>query len=99
MFADDLSAWKAGLSKITIEKDLQLFLDQIFVRNSRCRMKVNQKKTVYNSYSKKKKFQELNLIYNGKKLSRDSIPKFLGVHLDSRLNFAMHLRKIKEKCN
>ena len=96
MFADDLSSWRAGFSKITIEKDFQLFLDQILEWNTRLRMNVIQNKTVYNSYKKNKNVQKLNLNCNGKQLSRDTIPKFLGAHLDSRLNFSIQNQRSKK---
>ena len=60
---------------------------------------IESKENSLKQYSTKKNIQELNLTYNGEKLSRDPNLKFLGVHLDSRVNFFKHLNKIKEKCN
>ena len=98
MFADDFAAWKASRSKFIIEKELQLFLDNIREWTSRWRMKLNERKTVYNIFTKKAKIEDLNLQYNGLRIARDPSPKFLGVKLDSRLDFSVHIQSIKEKC-
>ena len=98
MFADDLMGWKSSLSPKIIEKELQLFLNEIQAWNSRWRMKLSEKKTVYNFYTQKNKIPELNLTYNQTRLKRDPNPKFLGVELDSKLNFKPYIRSVKEKC-
>ena len=99
MFADDFTGWKSSRSPNIIQKQLQQFLDDIQIWCSRWRMKLNSKKTVYNIFTKRRIVPSLNLNYNGQKLNKDQQPKFLGVKLDSRLNFSAHIQSIKEKCN
>ena len=98
MFADDFSGWKASRSSLIIEKELQIFLNEIREWTSRWRMKLNERKTVYNVFCKKRKISELNLQYDQKKLNRDPHPKFLGVQMNSKLSFSAYLAHMKEKC-
>ena len=46
MFADDLMGWKSSLNPKIIEKELQLFLNEIQVWNSRWQMKLSESNTV-----------------------------------------------------
>ena len=98
MFADDLMGWKSSLSPRIIEKELHFFLNEIQVWNSRWRMKLSEKKAVYNFYTLKNIKPELNLTYNQTRLKRDPHPKFLGVELDRRLTFKPYIRSFKDKC-
>ena len=49
--------------------------------------------------TRKRIVPSLKLVHNGQNLCKDPHPKFLGVKLDSTLNFAAHIQSIKEKCN
>ncbi|KAK3756386.1 hypothetical protein RRG08_038875 [Elysia crispata] len=59
-------------------------------------MQINTTKTVYNIYSNSREVlaRELELKIEDKCLQRDSLPRYLGIALESRLNLTAHVEQL-----
>ena len=99
LFADDLASSCSSKSIKKIEVELNIFLLNMEKWCFKWRLEINAKKCQYIIFGRKKKTSTLKL-----KLFNEFIPqvdqtKFLGVTLDSRMNFSKCVEEIVNKCN
>ena len=63
------------------------------------RLTLAEHKCVYTIFTKKQTIDDLKLILNNKQIAYDECPKFLGIFLDSKLDFSSQINYFEEKCN
>ena len=97
MFADDTTLYKTHSSlrylKWSIEQDMSVLLDW-FKAN---KLTLNLEKTSCILFKKSGSKQEIHLEINGIEIVSTSNTKFLGLWLDSHLNWSLHLSKLFTK--
>ena len=100
LFADDLMYFEIFKNKTpSLERRINHYLEELLKWSTKWRLTLAVAKCVYTVFSKKQMIDEFNLKLNGLTLIFDEAPKFLGVFLDTKLNFTKHLKYIEEKCN
>ena len=85
-----------------VQTKLQNDLDRLFIWFARNKLSVNCKKTVtvlFTSNRSKYKKDSLNLTVSGKQILQASSTKYLGLYVDSHLNFDEHVKKLCGKIN
>lgn len=99
LYADDLFCFYHDKNLNRIKIVLQKYLNNLESWLRRWRLKVAPHKCSYNIYSSKggsKKLLDLNIF--GKTIGQESNPRYLGILLDTKLNFNFHIKYLKEKC-
>ena len=87
LFADDLASSCSSKSSKKIERVLNLFLINMEKWLFKWRLEINAKKCQFIIFGRKKQSIEINLKLFNEQIPKASETKFLGVSLDSRLNF------------
>ena len=92
-FADDIVLWRQDKN---VEKATEALNRDLSLLTSYCklwRMQVNAQKTVYtvSSNSNEALQKDLKLMIGNARLSRDDLPRYLGVALDPRLRLTQHI--------
>ena len=100
LFADDLIYFEMYKNKTpSLERRINRYLEELLKWTTKWRLTLAEKKCVYSVFTKKHFIDEFSLKISNQSLAQDECPKFLGVLLDSRLNFSKHINHIEEKCN
>ena len=99
LFADDLASSCSSKSSKKIERVLNLFLINMEKWLFKWRLEINAKKCQFIIFGRKKQSIEINLKLFNEQIPKVSETKFLGVTLDSRLNFSKCVEDITNKCN
>ena len=100
MFADDTAILSTCNSQLTATDNLQKSIDNIFAWTRRWKIKINGDKSVHVNYTLRKT-ENIQILLNQSPIPQKYSAKYLGMHLDSRLNWKHHVRQkkiqIKEK--
>ncbi|MCG7878799.1 MAG: reverse transcriptase domain-containing protein [Candidatus Thiodiazotropha endolucinida] len=99
-FADDGTIWRTGENVKILVEQLEGDLKKIVEWTKRWRMKVNVDKTEFCVFSRSlgiNDTDDIEIIMNNKKIKKSSAPKLLGVTLDSKLTFRLHIDSIERK--
>lgn len=100
MFADDTAILSTRNSQLTATDNLQKSIDNIFAWTRRWKIRINGDKSVHVNYTLRKT-ENIQLVLNQTPIPQKGSAKYLGMHLDSRLNWKHHVRQkkiqIKEK--
>ena len=94
LYADDTALYISGDSIATMEQNLQYDLFKFSKWCSQNALTVNVKKNkyvVYGTSNMIKKSRNLNLNIGAEYLHREHVYKYLGIYLDSHLNFNKHI--------
>ncbi|KAF0717229.1 Uncharacterized protein FWK35_00028884, partial [Aphis craccivora] len=94
MFADDTSILSTRNSQLTATDNLQKSIDNIFAWTRRWKIKINGDKSVHVNYTLRKT-ENIQLVLNQTPIPQIGSAKYLGMHLDSRLNWKHHVRQKK----
>ena len=99
LFADDLVFWHTSTSTIINQRRLQEDLTNLEEYCKFWKLKVNASKTVYTQFTRshKEAKKNLRLSIDGKDLTREDNPVYLGVTLDRQLNLNAHAGNVKQK--
>ena len=99
LFADDLAIWHTSGSTIINQRRLQEDLTNLEEYCKFWKLKVNATKTVYTQFTRshKEAKKNLRLSIDGKNLTREDNPVYLGVTLDRQLNLNAHAGNVKQK--
>ena len=101
IYADDLCIASQGNDFNDIETSLTSALNTMTTYHDTNQLRVNPSKTqvcachLRNREAKR----ELNVVWNGTRLSNTTTPVYLGVHLDRTLCYKTHIEKTKMKVN
>jgi hypothetical protein len=105
LYADDLLVWYTHKSINIIKKELQIAINITNSFMQKSKLKINEKKTQYLLLSRRGNCQEhknnpdiLKLKIKNQPIERCLYPRFLGITLDSTLNFEKHFSEIIKKC-
>ena len=94
LYADDAALYTSNINVDIIEDTLQNDLLNFSYWCNQNKLTVNVKKTKYVIYGTLKLLQKsrnLDLAIKGDKISREQVYKYLGIYLDSHLNFNKHI--------
>ena len=94
LYADDTVLYEGGRDMTILEANLQQHLDYFAIWCRKNALTINVKKTkyvIYGTSNSLKRIRPLQLKMNGVQLMREQVYKYLGVYLDSTLNFNKHI--------
>jgi hypothetical protein len=96
-FADDVSVSFSSSNIYYLTSKINLNL--AFIYNWMCanRLKVNLKKSSYTLFTNKKNLSLPIIQINDKKLQHRNCSKLLGIDIDNKLNFSLHISKVSSK--
>ena len=97
LYADDTVIYQEGVNCQTAEIGLQISMDKFAKWCSQNALTINVKKTklmAFGSRSKIKKCNKAHIRLNGERLKLTPSFKYLGITLDSTLNFGQHVSSI-----
>jgi ribonuclease HI len=99
-YADDIAIWRTSLNVQYIYKMLQIQIDAITNWMIMWGFRLNAEKTVGIVFSRggKVKFPEIEITIKGKMITTATNTKFLGMILDQRMNWKLHIDNLVERC-
>lgn len=99
LFADDLFSFYSDKNINRIQLIMQKYLDSLEEWFLKWRLKTAGNKCSYNIYQKTGKSKiNLTLKIFGENIPREEHPKYLGIYLDSNLNFNYHIEYVRKLC-
>ena len=98
-FADDGTIWQTGSDAKLLAEALEMDLVEIREWTKKWRMKLNLEKTEFCIFSRKtdEEMSNVTVKMDGKDIKRTDSPKLLGVILDEKLNFHIHVDAVERK--
>jgi len=96
-FADDTAILASSESQSEAVEYLQLALDKIIQWTKNWKIKLNELKSVHVTYALRHKNCNIHTFLNGVQIPQAESAKYLGMHLDSKLNWKHHVRKKAEQ--
>lgn len=103
MFADDVVIWITGKNNKKQQNNLEhtanealSVLQEWTIENN---MEINTTKTVYQFFSLRHTNYNFNLKINNETIPKSECTKYLGVHMDNKLNWKEHIQHIIVKVN
>lgn len=100
MYADDIALIYDSKDTNVLRNMIQLDLDKIQLWMNENYLKINELKTKYMIFTIKNKkinTDRLHLTINNHKLEQVNFFKYLGLWIDHKLNWDVHIQKLKEK--
>jgi len=94
MFADDTEIVSTRKSQLTATDNLQKSIDNIFAWTRRWKIKISGDKSVH-VYHTLRKTENIEIVLNQSPIPQKDSSKYLGMHLDSRLNWKHHVLQKK----
>jgi len=100
LFADDSAVWRTGQNFNVINKELTSYLKRITEWCNKWGFKLNEDKTVALIFSVDKNILQTKLLItiNGKQIQTVTHVKFIGITLDSKLNYNEHVTSLLTSC-
>ena len=90
-FADDTAILSSGKSIYEASIKLQNSIDKITSWFNRWNLKINEEKTVQVIFTTRTKYVPQPIFVNGLQIALAESAKYLGMHLDSKLNWKNHI--------
>ena len=100
VFADDTPIYAASWRKTIAIKNIQGHLDNLSKYNEKWKIKINATKTdlvIFSKKLKKENNDNLNIRMDDTKIEQKNSAKYLGMHLEKRLNFNKHILETKNR--
>mgnify|MGYP000415626391 CR=1 FL=1 len=102
MFADDIVIWttcknSARNHNQQLENTINKAAEKLQMWSLENNMEISIPKTNYQYFSLKHKNEEFNIKISNQQINKSTCTKYLGMHLDNKLNWAQHVEKIEEK--
>ena len=97
LFADDTSALLSGSNLSILENCINVELDKVVKWLNCNKLSLNVDKSHFIIFSTRSMAQQMNINLNGKELKQVVSTKFLGVHIDEKLNWKCHINYLKGK--
>lgn len=95
-FADDTAIMAVGKNHEEATEKLQTSIDRINIWTNTWRIKLNENKSVHVDFTNKQK-QHLPIRINDTQIPYANSAKYLGMTLDARLRWRVHVRKKREE--
>ena len=92
-FADDTAVMASSTTQVEANELAQEALDKISSWTRRWRIKLNETKSVHVTFTNRRKDIHYVVYLNGVQVPQAESAKYLGLHLDSRLNWKHHVRQ------
>lgn len=92
-FADDTVIMSTNDSQVIAIENIQLALDKVSRWTTDWKIKLNELKSIHVTYALRKRNSNLHTYLNGVKIPPADTAKYLGLHLDNRLNWKHHVRQ------
>ena len=97
LFADDTNIFCSSASLHDLKDTINMELDTLFVWFSVNRLSLNLGKTNYMLFRSRPPDNELALKINNVVLPRVAATKFLGIIIDDKLSWKLHIQSVKSK--
>lgn len=98
LYADDGALWKRGRNVVHVERCLQNAVRTVQDWADEWGFRFSTDKTQVICFSKKKVNPNININIYRQKIEQVSVIRYLGMWMDVKLNFNMHIQKIIDKC-
>ena len=99
LFVDDLAIYFSSSSITTVVRQVQLAVNKIVHFTNQTGFKISEEKTVAVHFHRKRGLQqEPHITIENTQIQFAPEAKFLGMVLDSRLNWKKHIEQLKTKC-
>ncbi len=98
LYADDGALWKRGRNVGHVEKCMQTAVNIVENWASEWGFRFSVSKTQVICFTKRKTNPVINIKMYGKQLEQVSVIRFLGMWMDTKLNFRIHIQKMVDKC-
>lgn len=98
LFADDGAIWRRGKNVEFLMKQTQIALNQIVQWANRWGFKISTSKSSFMIFGFKRKIPDLNLKIYECDLEKVKVFKFLGIWMDEKLTWGIHIEKIIARC-
>jgi hypothetical protein len=92
-FADDTAILSVSDSHVKATENLQIALNHVNCWTQDWKIKLNESKSVHVTYTLRKVDTNLRVYLNNTQVPQANSAKYLGMHLDSRLNWKLHVEK------
>lgn len=92
-FADDTAILATDCVQEVAVKKLQSSIDKIDKWSKDWKIKINKSKSVHVTYALRKTDKNLHININGERIPQAESAKYLGLHIDSKLNWKHHVRQ------
>ena len=99
LFADDTNLFFSCKSIPTLEKNANESLLNLYKWFSSNKLTLNADKTCFTVFSNSKEKPNIKLTLKGTPIENVPVSKYLGMHLDDKLNWKTHINNIKNKLN
>lgn len=98
LFADDLFAFVQDKNENRVKLLLQKYLDDLALWFNKWRLNVAPKKCNFMVFNKRKRKTKYVFKIFGEEISRTDETRYLGIQLNSNLNYKQHVEIIRKKC-
>lgn len=98
LYADDGALWKRGRNRLFVENKMQKAVKEVEKWSNSWGFRFSVVKTQVICFSNKKNNPMLNIKMYGNQLEQVNVVRFLGMWMDYKLNFGVHIQKLIEKC-
>ena len=100
LYVDDLAIWISGEKKRShlIQRELQTAINYIQFYSNNNGFKISESKTTAITFYKGHKSPTIQLKLNSTPITFANHVKFLGIHLDEKMNWEHHIKKLKSSC-
>lgn len=95
-FADDTAILAVGNDHEQARRKLQSSVNQVYEWTKKWRIKLNETKSVHVNFTNQRK-QHLPIRINETQIPIADSAKYLGMHLDARLRWKVHIKKKREE--
>jgi Reverse transcriptase (RNA-dependent DNA polymerase)/Endonuclease-reverse transcriptase len=100
LYADDTAIFTSSFRLDTIRRRLQSSISLLTNYYARWKLQLNESKTEAIMFTNKRKIKQISpIIINKSKIPWLPEVKYLGLILDSKLNWSKHIKHITNKCN
>ena len=98
-FADDLGLWTTNKRNCKLEEYLQVALNTLEKWCLTWRIKLNTKKSQLITFSKTVQPSNIRVTLFGDTIKQEKTAKLLGITLDTKLTFEVHIQELTKKVN
>ena len=92
LFADDTVLYTSNRDDVVAMKNMQIDVDNLVAWCRKNKLTVNTDKTKFMGFGNKKSFKNAKLFIGTSPLKKVPVYKYLGVHLDSKLNYECFMK-------
>lgn len=96
-YADDTAIMAVGDTQTIATTKLQKALNKVLAWMNKWKIKLNQQKSTHIIYTLRLIDSKFSIYINGQKIQQSNTAKYLGMHLDGRLNWKHHVKKKRNK--